>query len=163
MMVAIIETSKGIDVLVDDGDLENLTKFKWEISTRGYVRARKMVSGHRSHILIHRMIMNASEGEIVDHINGNVQDNRKSNLRITNPKGNSRNRKTPSINKVGYKGVSKVIGYEKYKSYVQVDGDQVHLGYFDNPHDAARMYNFWANDLFGEFARLNVINEEETK
>lgn len=107
--------------------------------------------------------MNAGEGEIVDHINGNVLDNRKSNLRITSPSGNSRNRKTPIINKVGYKGVSKVKGYEKYKAYVQVGTGQAHLGYFDNPHDAARMYNFWASDIFGEFARLNTINEEENE
>jgi hypothetical protein len=159
--VAIIETSKGLDVLVDDEDLERLSKFKWEISTRGYVRSRKMINGHRKHVLIHRIIMDASEGDLVDHINGNVQDNRKQNLRITNHKGNSRNRKTPTINKVGYKGVSKVRGYEKYKAYIQVGGEQEHLGYFNNPHDAARMYNFWAMDLFGEFARLNVIKEEE--
>jgi hypothetical protein len=161
--LSIIQTSKGIDVLVDDEDFERLSKFKWEISTRGYVRARKQVAGHRKHILIHRMIMNAEDGDLVDHINGNVQDNRKSNLRITTHKGNSRNRKTPSINKVGYKGVSKVLNYDKYKAYVQVGEGQAHLGYFDNPHDAARMYNFWAIDLFGEYARLNVINEEETK
>jgi hypothetical protein len=107
------------------------------------------------------MIMNAAEGELVDHINGNVQDNRKSNLRITSHKGNSRNRKTPSINKVGYKGVRKTRGYDRFQAYIQVNGIQEHLGYFGNPHDAARMYNFWANDLFGEFARLNVINETE--
>jgi hypothetical protein len=157
--VAIIKTSKGVNVLVDDEDFEKLSKHKWEIATRGYVRTRKQVNGCRKHILIHRMIMSATEGELVDHINGNIHDNRKANLRITNPKGNSRNRKTPSINKVGYKGVNKVDGYEKYKAYIQLNGKQVHLGYFDNPHDAARMYNFWAIDIFGEYARLNVIGK----
>jgi hypothetical protein len=160
-VVANIKTSKGTDVVIDDEDFDWLSKFKWEITPRGYVRTRKQVNGRRKHILIHRMIMSAKEGDLVDHINGNVYDNRKSNLRITTHKGNSRNRKTPIINKVGYKGVNKVQGYDKYKAYIQVGDSQAHLGYFDNPHDAARVYNFWAVDLFGEFARLNVINDGE--
>lgn len=154
---------RGASVLVDEDELEKLSKFKWEVTPRGYVRARKQVNGKRTTYLLHRIIINASKGDLVDHINGNVYDNRKSNLRITTHKGNSRNRKTPVINKVGYKGVNKVNGYEKYKAYVQLGKKQAHLGYFDNPHDAARMYNFWASDMFGEYARLNVINEEENE
>lgn len=155
----VIMTSKGRDIFVDEEDLPKLSGFHWEISTRDYVRGRKQINGLRKQVLLHRVIMDAKDDELVDHINGNVLDNRKSNLRIATHQENSANRKTPTINKVGYKGVNKVSGYEKYKAYIQVGDKQAHLGYFDNPHDAARVYNLWAVDIYGEFARLNVIND----
>lgn len=38
-------------------------------------------------------------------------------------------------------------------------GVSINENIYQNPHDGARMYNFWANDLFGECACLNVIRE----
>ena len=37
------------------------------------------------------------------------------------------------------------------------DKKQIHLGYFDNPIDAAKQYNKSAINYFGEFAHLNKI------
>jgi hypothetical protein len=66
-------------------------------------------------------------------------------------------------NTSGYKGVSWRKDRQKWKAEIKKNYKSISLGHFDNPHDAARMYNFWAIDMFGEYARLNVINEEETK
>lgn len=146
--------------MVDDEDFRELSKYTWDLGRTGYVRARPCVEGVRHHFLLHRIILGAKKCELVDHINGDKLDNRRCNIRLATHEENSRNRKTPITNRSGYKGVAKVKGYEKYKAYVQLGKGQSHLGYFDNPHDAARMYNFWALDLFGEFARLNIIEEE---
>ncbi|ASN68059.1 putative HNH endonuclease III [uncultured Caudovirales phage] len=59
-----------------------------------------------------------------------------------------------------YRGVTKLKGKNTWKAAIGRNKRVIHLGYFDNPHDAARMYNFWALDIFGESARLNAIKEE---
>lgn len=58
-----------------------------------------------------------------------------------------------------YRGVSKVTGSDKWVAHVNVNKKKKCLGKFDSEHDAARMYNFWARDVYGEHARLNVIEE----
>lgn len=59
-----------------------------------------------------------------------------------------------------YKGVSKSKGRDKWSVHICHNGKITGLGNFDNEHDAARMYNFWAVDLFGDDAKLNTIQEE---
>ncbi|ASN68056.1 putative HNH endonuclease III [uncultured Caudovirales phage] len=61
--------------------------------------------------------------------------------------------------RTGYKGVySKEEG--KYFAKIGFDNKRAYLGTFDNPHDAARMYNFWALDIFGDKTTINKIEEE---
>jgi hypothetical protein len=105
-------------------------------------------------VLLHRLIMNPPKGKVVDHINGDVLDNRKRNLRICLNRQNVRNSKLASTNKSGYKGVSwyKPTGkwrasIEHYKSF--------NLGYYDNIIDAALAYDAAAKKYFGKYARTN--------
>lgn len=62
-----------------------------------------------------------------------------------------------------YVGVFLDRYYSKWSASVKINGKPKNLGRFDSEHDAARMYNFWAKDLFGDQAILNVINEEESE
>jgi hypothetical protein len=112
---------------------------------------------------MHRVILDAQEGQIVDHKNGDRLDNRKENLRIANPSQNCWNSKLCTKNTSGYKGVTYVKKTGKWAAQIHLKNKKISLGSFESRHDAARMYNFWAIDLFGEFAKLNVINEGETK
>ena len=43
-------------------------------------------------LLMHRHIMNAKKGDVVDHINHNRLDNRKSNLRVVSYSKDSKNK-----------------------------------------------------------------------
>jgi len=46
------------------------------------------------------------DGSVIDHIDGNPQNNRRENLRVTTQKHNCRNRKLRKDNKTGYPGIS---------------------------------------------------------
>ena len=54
---------------------------------------------------LHRLIINASEGDIADHISRNKLDNRKINIRLCTSSQNSMNRSKLSINTSGHTGV----------------------------------------------------------
>ena len=68
---------------------------------------------------VHRLIMNPSTSyDVVDHINQNGLDNRKSNLRIVNAQLNNKNSTVRYDNKLGIKGVSTEYSSEGFLKYV---------------------------------------------
>jgi hypothetical protein len=155
-----IPLTNGKVALVSDEDYEWLSKYKWRYHNGYAARTVRTKSGKRTTVLMHREIMNATNQE-VDHIDGNKLNNTRENLRIATRLDNCRNVNKKRTNTSGYKGVSFDKRRGKWRARIKVNYKEVWLGYFDNKHDAARMYNFWAKDLFGEYARLNVIREDE--
>jgi hypothetical protein len=155
----IILTNGGV-ALVDLDDYEWLSQLTWRKSSSGAaVRNSSRHLGPQKPIWMHRVIMACPEGMVVDHINNNRLDNRKENLRICTQAENARNRTTPHINKCGYKGVYWHKGKRRWYAHITMNGKQKHIGAFHNIHDAARRYNEKAVELFGEYAKVNIINE----
>lgn len=149
----------GSVTLVDDEDYLEVNKYKWRISSTGYVVRGTSVNKRCKTLRLHRVLLIAQKGQVIDHINGEKLDNRKSNLRVVTTTQNAWNQKLRTDSTSGYKGVSWIKARSKWRVEIKKDYQGMHLGYFDNPHDAARMYNFWALDMFGEYARLNVITD----
>lgn len=136
-------------VMVDDEDYEYLSKFKWSACKyKIYRRSKDKI------LLIHREIMNPIDGMVVDHIDGNILNNQKANLRICRQAENSYNKSTR-------KGVSKYIGVakhrytNKWRAYITKHKKQYHLGFFEDEVEAAKARDNAAIKYFGEFANLN--------
>jgi len=146
--------------IVDDEDFEKLNQFKWCYSSQGY--ATRNISKHREHIAhlkIHRVIMGAKKGEIVDHINRNPLDNRKQNLRICTYAENLRNSQKQHNNTSGYIGVHKKFKNREKCWYAQIgyNTKKIYIGVFKTKEEAAIAYNKKAKELFGDFAVLNNL------
>ncbi len=147
------------EVLLDDEDYDIVVGKVWNLrfdKNKFYVISNgKRRNGKKANnIIMHRLIMNAINGEIIDHKDGNPLNNQKSNLRFATTRQNAHNYSIPKNSVTGYKGVSLI---NKYRAYIVVDGKQKFLGYYKTAKEAASAYNKAALKHFGEFARLNVL------
>jgi hypothetical protein len=71
------------------------------------IRNAAREGGGRQFVKLHRVLTDAPDGLVVDHINGDTLDTRKSNLRVTDQFQNMQNRRKPNRNnKSGELGVS---------------------------------------------------------
>jgi len=156
-----IKITQGLETIVDDDDYEELSKHKWCILGKDetYVCRMESTNGKRYKVLLHRAIMKAPKGLQVDHINRNVLDNRKCNLRLCSYSGNSSNRGIMPRNKSGYIGVSLIkLKTPKWQSCVRYNKKNYYLGLFKSKEEAAKARDKKVLELHGEFASLNFIN-----
>ena len=106
---------KGKILILDKEDYISLYKeHSWYLKPSGsnFYVIRTIRYGIRSEnkkmrVLLHRIVVSAKKGEVVDHINGNTLDNRKRNLRICTQHQNMMNNKGGNLKKGKYKGVYK--------------------------------------------------------
>lgn len=70
-------------VVVDIGDLPVLFRYTWYISSDLYVVTNE-AGANGGKILLHRFLLNAPDGSIVDHRDLNTLNNSRGNLRVTN-------------------------------------------------------------------------------
>lgn len=148
---------KQFTVVIDDADELRVTQHKWYVSRAkgGYLSVRREKS--RKHIRLSWFIMgNPPSGFVIDHINGNSLDNRRSNLRIATYSQNCVNKKTFSHTS-RYRGVSWKKRNAKWVAQIKHNGRVEYIGLFHNELDAAIAYNNRASELFGDFARLNAL------
>lgn len=150
----ILYTSSFDEILVDLIDYIKASKCNWYLDKTGRVYTK---NGFKT-IFLSRFLLEPKLNEIVDHINGNTKDNRRYNLRITDALGNARNHGLNKNNTSGYKGVSLDKSKNLYRAYITVNWKHISLGHFKKATDAALAYNKAAIKYFGEFARINVIN-----
>lgn len=150
-MTVAIQAAHGI-VLLDDEDAALVEGASVSITKATYSTYVAIVRG-RTRRRLARAIMNAPDGMVVDHINGNPLDNRRANLRICTVKENNWNRRRRIGGSSGFKGVVRVG--TRWRAIIWPNGKQIYLGSFAEPEEAARAYDRAAREEYGEFACLN--------
>lgn len=154
-------------ILLSRDDWERVSAYRWapfqteedQRNGRTYFVSRVPLPGGRyQRVYLHRFIMNAPRGIIVDHRDSsNTRDNRRSNLRFATNEQNSQNARKKRNNS-GEKAVSRYKGVCRgrngWKVRIQVNGKRMTVGTFraDQETQAARAYDVAALEHHGEFA-----------
>lgn len=156
-----IKLTQGKFALVDAGDFEYISQWKWFFH-KGYAVRREsrklMVNGKRKTIYMHRLINRTPDGMETDHIDLNGLNNTKENLRSSSRSENLRNQGKQKNGKSSqYKGVSWNKNDQAYHSRIHVNKKRVFLGTFKANEEklAALAYNEAAIKYHGEYACLN--------
>jgi hypothetical protein len=143
------------EFLIEKDDLHLLDGFTSIFSTNGYISVRV----NKKKEYLHRLIMQPSEDQEVDHKHRNKNDNRRRFLRICEKFQNQANRKGFGVTSK-YKGVRFQKRYGTFNARVYFKGEQIDLGSFDSEEDAGLAYNRKVKELLGEYAYLNPIEDD---
>ena len=139
-----VELTKGQIALVNDNDFDRVNQYKWYSHYSRFTKSYYVMRGQWNPetykietILMHRFIMGLKKGDKreIDHINHDTLDNRKENLRITNKRGNSENRKDKSKYGVGIR-FRKDNKTKPYQVQVKTNNKLKYIGCFSTIEEA---------------------------
>jgi len=122
------------------------------IKSDGYRR----IGLNKKPYLAHRLIFMMHYGylpEVVDHVDGNRQNNCIENLREATQSQNSHNQKLSSKNTSGYKNVTWNTRKRKWLVNIRLNYKDIHIGYFKDIELADLVAQEARDKYHGKFAR----------
>lgn len=138
--------------MVDDIDYMWARHFNWVINDKGYACIRQ----HKKSVFLHKVVMNADAGQIIDHKDRDKMNCQRDNLRPATNSENTINSDHGSRGKSPYRGVDQDKRSGRWRAYIQKDKKRKYLGMFEYEIEAAKAYDDEAKIVHGEFARLNL-------
>mgnify|MGYP001176436746 CR=1 FL=1 len=162
-----LSLSRGLKAIIDDKDYGWASKFKWHVAPNGrgenpYVTRKARLGDKWTHLKLHRELMGAKQNEVVDHINGDVLDNRRENLRVCTQAENSRNRRRNRNSISKYKGVTYSswaarTNRKPWHVRINVNGCRKTIGWYETEEAACQAYKEASKKFYGEFARFDEV------
>jgi hypothetical protein len=159
------------DVILDADVKARLLSEGWNFGGRHnggksiYVTLQRVRGPITETAFLARYLLNASPGLLVDHINGNVRDNRICNLRLATRAQNAMNKGKVEVR---VRNGVKTRAYSKYTGVTFDKRDKLwqatcrgYIGRYDSEEMAAKAYDTKARRVFGEFARLNFPDSHD--
>ena len=122
----------------------------------GYWVTRIGDGRYYTHRLIWKWVTGNDPVQVIDHINGDRQDNSWINLRDVNKSQNGLNTNHQKPNKTGYKGVYFHVQNNCFTAQIIVNGKTKHLGCFETSEDAHAAYCQTAQSYGNELNRAKL-------
>lgn len=132
--------------LISLDKLDTIKGYFLHMKGGGYVG----VSKDGKSTFLHRLIIGAGKGEVVDHINRNKLDNRNENLRICTQLENLLNKGMQKNNTSGVKGVFFDKNKQKWTVSIGFKGKNIHIGMFDDFENAVKARKKAEKKYFGD-------------
>lgn len=160
-MIITISLTQGYVATIDIVD-SDLADHKWSFDSgyaqRGIWNGTKVIKQKLHRVVLSRKLgVDLTSNNIVDHINLDKLDNRRSNLRLISQKNNARHTRLYNTNTSGYRGVSWDKEHNNWLAYIHVDNKQIKLGRYTDIIEAAKAYNKAAGKYFGAYAVFNIV------
>lgn len=152
MDVREIPLPNGKVAKISERDWPRVRLISWSDNGLGYVRGRWKLSaaGTGKTVFLHRFIMAAPKGHVVDHIDGNPLNNTRENLQVTTY---SRN-----VMRSRGGGVTFDASLQKWRVRKRVDGRMVSFGLFNTKEEADQMLAAALVHIWGpEFNELGTV------
>lgn len=162
----LIPLNKGQYAKVDDNDFDFLMQWKWYAypgkKDKFYAARAEYLGGGRKNSKwaghkMHRVLLNAQAGILVDHRDGDTLNNQRHNLRLCNKFQNAANRTAMENKSSKHLGVYFRKDSGKWRASMSHMNKQINIGTFSTEAEAALAYNIAASKHHGEFANLNKI------
>jgi hypothetical protein len=149
-MAQYVSLTRGYVAVVDDADWAIISARKWyaDVAQSGLVYAATKIQGKR--VRMHRLLLDAVDGDHVDHTDGNGLNNQRSNIRIVTHAENMQNKKRYKNNKTGHKGVTMNVKSGQWIARIQAQKQSYFLGTFDALDRAVDAYAKAAESLRGQ-------------
>lgn len=144
--------SKERKIRFDEEDLDVVTACLWTVDSLGYCCG----TYKGENIRLHRAIMRKYhdiQGIEIDHKNGDLNDYRKSNLRLATHAENMKNTTLQRKGARKHKGVS-LTRNGTWQADITCDGKVIYIGIYKTFEEACEARDKAELELFGEFSRL---------
>lgn len=159
--------TRGKVAVIDYEDFGLVSKYKWcaqkAPTSPWYAITTYREGGKQKSLYMQRLLMQPKDDQIVDFVDGNGLNLRRSNMRTCTVSQDQVNRGLPKNNKSGFKGVSASPNKNgKWDAFIFVEGRSIRLGSFFSAQGAAIERDKAAKAHFGEFAWLNFPTLKKT-
>lgn len=145
-------------ILVDDNNFDRIKGLRLN-ATRGVVNVTWCINGNIGCMPLSKVVIQ-TDAIIVDHKDRNWLNFQVSNLRPCTRSQNQGNQKKhgPHNGRIPtskYRGVSKYNCHGVWRGKWSAQCSKQYIGHYDSEEDAARAYDEFAANKWGEFANLN--------
>jgi hypothetical protein len=155
-----IKLVRGQFTKVDDEDYKHLAGFpSWYLNSGSVVCSINGVKFYMHHEILGKPL----KGLCIDHIDGDILNNQRSNLRHVTYSINRQNQRKFRTTASGYQGVHPYSSYrpKRFRATIVHNKKYIHVGSFKTVEEAAKAYDKKALELYGNYAKLNFPKIEE--